>query len=222
MIRIAVLEDDVELRADIIALLEAEPGFQVVGAFGDLASACAFAWGASIDVAVTDLGLPDGSGHEFIRHLVARQPNALVIVLSGFGEGEPVARALSLGAVGYLHKVSAPLELVPTIRRVLHGGSVFSDDIARTLCAHLRGKMPGGDTLGRLSSQERRLLEELSRGTHLKAAADQLGVTYATARSYSQSIRRKLAVHSTVQAVRMCLLANPPGEISDRSVVTRS
>jgi DNA-binding NarL/FixJ family response regulator len=116
-IRILLVEDQRNLRNAIAAELEADPGFELVGQAGSLAEARAMLAGA--DVALLDLGLPDGSGADLIPELRDTNPETPVIVLSASFDPSEHEQARANGAIAVLDKLQHLGQLVPAVRQIL-------------------------------------------------------------------------------------------------------
>jgi len=120
MIRILLVEDHVIFRNALALLLGREPDLEVVAQAGSLAQARE-ALDGRFDMAVVDLGLPDGDGSELIGELRRSSPGISLLVLSATimpGDVDDVRRA---GAAAVLTKVEAPLSIVEEVRRLAGG-----------------------------------------------------------------------------------------------------
>jgi DNA-binding NarL/FixJ family response regulator len=119
-IRVLLVEDHAAFREALAFLLGGEPDIEVVAQAGSLAEARA-ALGGTLDVAVVDLGLPDGDGGELIGELRRASPGAAVLVLSatvGPGRLDDVRKA---GADAALAKVASPPIIAQEVRRLAGG-----------------------------------------------------------------------------------------------------
>jgi len=135
--RIVLVEDDGEVRRRFSDLLDKEPGFTVVGAFGLGAPARRFIAEEDFDVLLIDLGLPDDDGRELIRLCTRIRPSAEIVVVTVFADSDRVFSCLEAGATGYVLKDEMPAGIVGSVRMVLSGGSPVSPSIARRLLARL-------------------------------------------------------------------------------------
>ncbi len=135
--RIVLVEDDGEVRRRFADLLENEPGFTVVGAFGLGAPARRFIEQEQFDVVLIDLGLPDDDGRELIRLCTRVRPSAEIVVVTVFADSDRVFSCLEAGATGYVLKDEMPAGIVGSVRMVLSGGSPVSPSIARRLLSRL-------------------------------------------------------------------------------------
>src|SRR5262245_7911469 len=117
--RILVVEDDESTRSHLAAAIEADARLALVGAAASLAEARPFLVEGALDVLVTDIGLPDGSGITLIREAVERRPGLPVMVLTMFGDERTVLSAIEAGASSYLLKGSTKEEIAEMIQQLL-------------------------------------------------------------------------------------------------------
>lgn len=190
-------------------LAEQFPDVQVrtVGGVAE-ALACLKTWGP--DLALIDLGLPDGSGVQIIEHLSANQPACFRVVTTIFADDVHLFPALRAGANGYLLKDQPAAQLGKALKGILNGEPPLSPAIARRL---LQVFNPEPDETGvKLSPRERETLILIAKGCRLREVAEQLGVTRNTAAGYLKSVYRKLDVSSraeaTLEAVRRGLVGS--------------
>jgi DNA-binding NarL/FixJ family response regulator len=118
MIRILLVEDHAVYRNILTLLLEREPELEVVAQAGSLAEAREEVLDGRLDVAVLDLGLPDGDGRELIGELRQLNPGVSVLVLSATIMAEHFDEVRRAGADAVLTKVDGPLTIVEEIRRL--------------------------------------------------------------------------------------------------------
>jgi len=118
-VRVLLVEDQATVREAIVAEFQPETDFEVVGQAGSVAEARELL--ARADVALLDLGLPDGSGLELIPELRAANPTAHAIVLSASFDPALHARALQDGAIAVLDKIAHLGQITEAIRQLLHG-----------------------------------------------------------------------------------------------------
>lgn len=198
--RVAILEDDPGIRSHLAATIEAHSQLVLVASAGSLAEAGAILE-ARPDVALVDLGLPDGSGVDFIARLHA-ETNARVVVITIFRDRDSVLRSLAAGADGYLLKDSTPSEILSAIRSAMDGGAPISPEAARHLLERfslITERTPSEG--GRLTEREAELLTLFSKGLTYREAARVLGISPHTVGDHVKSIYRKLDVSSRGEAV---------------------
>ena len=116
--RIMLVEDQPDFRRLMVALLARQPDLEVVAEAGSLTEAREHAAEVSFDVAVLDLGLPDGSGVDLISDLRGSNPDAAVLILSASLDPASLERATEAGASEVMDKLSTPGELIGAIRRL--------------------------------------------------------------------------------------------------------
>ena len=116
--RVMLVEDQADFRRLMEVLLSRQPDLEVVAQAGSLAEARGRVALVSFDVAVLDLGLPDGDGADLIAELRRANPGAAVLVLSASLNPASLERAAEAGASEIMDKLATPGELVGAIRRL--------------------------------------------------------------------------------------------------------
>jgi DNA-binding NarL/FixJ family response regulator len=210
-VTIGIVEDEPTTRAAIVDRLQSAGRFRVVWQAGTLGEARAALQRHRPEVAIVDLGLPDGSGLELIAEAHALSPPVLALVLTVFGDERKLIRAIECGARGYLLKDEPVIGLVDAIEQVCSGGAPISPAIARHLITRLtRAEAPAGESL--LTPREVNVLRLAAKGYNHVEVAHLLGITANTVASYTRRIYEKLEVHSRAEAVfeatRLGLLAS--------------
>src|ERR671931_2556275 len=117
MTKLVIVDDHEALREGLVALLEGH-GLEVVGAAGNVASGIDLVDHGDPDVAIVDIRLPDGSGIELTRELLARRPGLGVVLYTGDSDAELLYSGLDSGARGYALKAGSMSELVVAIGKV--------------------------------------------------------------------------------------------------------
>lgn len=160
------------------------------------------------DLALIDLGLPDGSGVQIIEHLARTQPSCSRVVTTIFADDIHLFPALRGGANGYLLKDQPHDQLGRALTGILSGEPPLSPAIARRMLKVFSPE--SNEPEEKLSPREREILALIAKGCRLREAAEQLGVTRNTAAGYLKSVYRKLDVGSraeaTLEAVRRGLV----------------
>ena len=121
MIRIILVDDHALVRDGVGRLLEVQTDMQVIGSFGESATAIPYAAGHRPDVAIVDIAIPHDNGIDITRSLRQVSPSTRVLVLSMHSNAEYVHQALLAGALGYVAKESAGEVLVKAVRAVNAG-----------------------------------------------------------------------------------------------------
>lgn len=196
-----VLEDQLPLAGWLVATLEeCFPGIQVQHA-ATLAAGLRLSASQAPDIALVDLGLPDGSGIELIRDLVQRHPACHVVVTTIYADDQHLFAALRAGAQGYLLKDQPREKTVQALRGITAGEPPLSASIARRLL-RVFGAEAGqaGAEEKRLTPRETETLSLIAKGYKIAEVAASLGVSHHTAHEFIKSVYRKLKVSSRAEA----------------------
>jgi DNA-binding NarL/FixJ family response regulator len=166
----------------------------------------------SPDIALIDLGLPDGSGVDLIRDIAQSQPHCQCVVTTIYADDRHLFPALRSGASGYLLKDQPKERVVSALRGIASGEPPLSPVIAqRLLRVFGQDQAETAAQDNPLSSREREALVLIAKGYKLPEVAEQLGVTRNTAAGFIKSIYRKLNISSraeaTLEAARMGLVS---------------
>ena len=204
---VLVLEDVPEAREWLAAQAKKlAPGARVE-AFGTLGDALRFVRTLSpseptVELALVDLGLPDGSGIECVRELAQRQRAALIVVATLFDDDGHLFDALAAGAQGYVLKSEPQPAIERALARILQGEPPLSPAIARRLMSHFRKPAPAvsaAETV-QLSPRETEVLACLGRGMRIRDVAHELDLSDHTVGDYVKSIYRKLEISTRAEA----------------------
>ena len=200
---VTLVEDDAPIRAEFAAMIRAEPGLQLLAAVGSCADARRSFALSRPDVALIDLGLPDGDGTELIAELAATSKSTSILVVTVFGDEAHVVRALQAGAHGYLLKDTPTAEFGRAIRAVCEGAAPLSPKVAGYLLRRFTGAQgeAGAPLVEPLTAREQEVLRAIAQGYSVSEAARRLEVAPSTVAAHIKSIYGKLAVHSRVEAV---------------------
>lgn len=195
--RTLIVEDQVDALAWMVAAVGgAFPGCDVHTS-GTVAGARAILAAWQPDLALIDIGLPDGSGLDLIRALDRDGGRTLTVVTTVFSDDEHLFAALRAGAQGYLLKDDSRERMCELLREIVAGQPPLSPSIARRLLGHFR-EAPTGDVA--LTDRERDVLTLLAKGYTVAKVADLLDITRNTAAGYAKSVYRKLNVSSRAEA----------------------
>ena len=213
MPRVLIVEDDSAFRARYMAMLANDASFDVVASVGTGGEGLAMLDLRQPDILLVDLGLPDISGIEVIRHATQTLPKCECMVVTVFGDEEHVLASIEAGASGYLLKDASEESFLAGIRELMNGGSPISPIIARRLLKrfHAEPLSPAisvdapdadGELTGvALSDREREILLLASKGFNYPEMGKLMGISPHTVTSHVKKIYRKLAVHSRGEAV---------------------
>ncbi|MET0370504.1 MAG: response regulator transcription factor [Sphingobium sp.] len=164
-------------------------------------------------LALVDLGLPDGSGVDFVRELLARVPGARPVVATLYDDDDHLMAAMAAGAQGYLLKDHEPADFVRRLQAMDRGETPVSPAMAERILSHFRRHamlMAGKSEAQQLTPRETDVLRLIGRGLKVSEAAGALGISDGTVAGYLKTIYRKLDIGSraeaAVEAVRRGLI----------------
>ncbi|POX54284.1 DNA-binding response regulator [Streptomyces sp. Ru71] len=209
MTRVLVVDDQFLIRAGLVGLLNAAPGFEVAGEAGDGQEAVRLAAETRPDVVLMDIRMPGMNGIEATERILAEaaDPVPRVLILTTFDLDEYVYGALRAGASGFLLKDSGPERLLAAVRAVEGGDALFAPSVTRRLVeafASRRGTAERDGSppdLAALTSRELEVLTLTARGLSNLEIADRLYISEATVKTHLNRTMSKLDLDSRAQAV---------------------
>lgn len=200
--RVLVLDDLAASRAWLAAAARAAFPAAVVVEAGTVAQALALLQPAP-DLALVDLGLPDGSGIDVIGALRGAGADTVCVVATVFDDDAHLFPALRAGAQGYVLKEQAREQLAGMLRGIVEGQPPLSPSIARRLLRQFQGgppAAPDGEGDAGLTAREREVLGLIGKGLTVPEVAGALGLSRHTCAGYVKEIYRKLQVGSRAEA----------------------
>jgi DNA-binding NarL/FixJ family response regulator len=204
-LKIAIVEDQRELREGLATLINGTQGFRCTGNYRSMEDALDRIGAELPDLVLSDIGLPGMSGIEGIRLLKERYPGLVVLMLSVYDDDERIFDALCAGASGYLLKTTPPARLLDALREAAGGGGPMSPEVASRVITLFREIRPPERSDYDLTPHEVRLLKLVVEGHNYKTAAAELGVSVHTIDFHLRNIYGKLQVHSKSEAVAKAL-----------------
>ena len=204
--RVAIVDDDVLLREQLVCLISGEPNFRVCGAFSSAEEALPCLLLNKPDVLLAALGLPGLSGIEMIRKLKSTHPDVDIMVHTEFADRQTVFAAIKAGAAAYILKGVTPREIIESIHALSQGGSPLSPQIARAVVTQLQDVAMGDPYL--LSPREREVLIGLEQGLSYKELADTLSLSPHTIHTHIKKIYKKLRAGNRREALLSARMNN--------------
>lgn len=204
-IRVLIADDHAIVREGLRALIDTEPGMELVGEASDGVEAIQLARSLKPDVLLLDLLMPRKDGLAVIAEITQHEPEARILVLTSFAEDDKVFPAIKAGALGYLLKDTTPHSLLQAIRDVYQGESSLHPTIARKLIGELHrpsSPPPAGEEL---TDREVEVLSLVAQGLSNQEIADQLIVSERTVRKHVSNILGKLHLANRTQAALYAL-----------------
>src|ERR1700716_520685 len=155
------------------------------------------------DICVLDIHLPTVSGFELARRILGRDAAARIIMFSMNDDPIFAARAIEIGAKGYVSKTGDPFDLVEAVREVGKGGTYLPSAIAQSIA--FAGPAFAKSPLSKLTSREIEILRLLSAGKSLSEIAWLVHSSYKTIANTSSIMRQKLGVRTSAELVRLAI-----------------
>jgi DNA-binding NarL/FixJ family response regulator len=203
MIRILLVDDHAMFREALRLLLERDGTLQVIAEAGDGETALKLAEEMSPDVVVMDIAMPQLSGIEATKRLLARHAGIKVLALSTYLDPRIVRQMLELGAHGYVAKSAVAAELTDGIHSVAQGRCFLSKEVTALMVADLR-TTPESEKRG-LSPRERQVAAMLAEGRTAPEIATQMHISAATVNVHRRNLMRKLDVHNAVELTKYAI-----------------
>jgi two-component system invasion response regulator UvrY len=157
------------------------------------------------DVLVMDLSMPGIGGLEALRRLIAKHPDAKILVLTSHDDLLHPRRVLQAGAMGYLSKRSAPEELIRAVRQVALGKTFIEAELAQQLA--LQNVQGESNPVELLSPREFEVFLQLAHGKSVNEIAEQLFLSPRTVGTHLYNLKQKLNVTNPTEIVLMAIRA---------------
>ena len=210
-IRIVVADDHPVVRDGLVAMLRADPAFDIVGEAANGAEAVRLVEATAPDVLLLDLEMPGLDGVAVLRRLRESGSRTRAIVFTVFDTDERIIAAVEAGAQGYLLKGVPRAEMFAAIRAVHAGGSLLQPVVAARVLEHVASRARGGDALSPeeivLTPRESDVLQLLARGRSNKQIAATLGVSERTVKFHVSALFTKLGATNRTEAVTRAIQA---------------
>jgi len=198
-IKLLIADDHPVARNGIKALL-ASTEIKVIAEVASGQAAVKYVSEHAVDVVLMDVCMPDGDGLTALGHIKLDKPNLPVLLFSACDNLASVARAIALGASGFLLKGCTRGELVDAITKVAAGESAFTREALRRVTGALATPRITGDIEVPLTQREAEVLRELANGQTNKEIGTTLHISYETVKEHVQHILRKIGLTDRTQA----------------------
>jgi DNA-binding NarL/FixJ family response regulator len=200
--RILIVDDHPIVASGCRAVLADEPAIVLLEACDAESGERAFNT-EHPDICVIDINLPTVSGFELARRILVRDASARIIMFSMNDDPVFAARAIEIGAKGYVSKTGDPHDLVEAIHEVGKGGKYLPPAMARSIA--FAGPGFAQSPLSKLTTREMEILRLLSAGKSLSEVAWLVHSSYKTVANTSSIMRQKLGVRTSVELVRFAI-----------------
>jgi DNA-binding NarL/FixJ family response regulator len=198
-INLLIADDHEVLRSGVKAML-ADTEIKVVAEVASGQAAVKWALEHEVDVVLMDVCMPEGDGLTALGRIKLDKPNLPIVMLSAFDNPAYVARAVAMGASGFLSKSCTRDELVNAITKAATGEKVFTRDELRRVTGALATPRLTADIDVPLTQREAEVLRQMANGVTNKGIAKALGISYETVKEHVQHILRKIGLTDRTQA----------------------
>jgi DNA-binding NarL/FixJ family response regulator len=201
MINVFIADDHALLREGLRMILSAAPDISVVGEADNGEEVLNTLPTIDADVLLLDMAMPGLSGYDVLRHLMQRNHNIAVLVLSMYPEEQYALRFLKSGAFGYLTKESAPNQLLSAVRAAAAGKRYITPTVA-TLLADAVCETSEGAPHERLSEREYQVLLHIASGKTPTQIAELMHLSVRTVSTYRSRILVKMRLSNSAEITR--------------------
>ena len=201
-LRILLVDDHEVVRVGVCALIERQPGMEVIGEAGTAREAVALAQQLAPDVVLLDVRLPGSDGLDACQQIKALRPETRVIILTSFPDDEVLFDAIASGADGYVLKQIGSDDLIRALERVGRGESLLDPSVTDRVFAKMREvrRRERANAFADLNIQEMQILAYIAEGKTNRQIGDALHLSEKTVRNYVSHILNKLDLASRAQA----------------------
>jgi DNA-binding NarL/FixJ family response regulator len=207
-VRVLLADDHTLVRAGLRKLLESIDGMDVVGEAGDGLTLLDLAAKLQPQVVLMDIAMPGLNGLEATGRMTKAWPDIRILILSMHQNAEYVRQALRQGAMAYLLKDSAPLELELALKAVLRGETYLSPAVSKGVVSdyvhRLRSDEQPADAL---TPRQREVLQLIAEGQSTKEIARRLDLSVKTVETHRTQLMKQLDIHEVAGLVRFAIRA---------------
>lgn len=207
-IRVAIVEDDNDIRQSFEAIIGNAPGYTCIKTYDNAEAAVEDIPVQKPDVVIMDIHLPGISGIDAVRILKSEMPSLQIAMCTVYEDDEHIFNALRAGASGYLLKRTTPEKLLEAVSDLYNGGSPMSSEIARRVVASFQKAASPSPDLAALTPREKEILDLLAKGYLYKEIAAELFISIETVKRHIHNIYEKLHVQTRTEALNKVFRMN--------------
>ncbi len=204
MIRLVIADDHELIREGIKKIVRHSADLKIVGEASDLKQVLALIAQVRPDVLVLDISLPDCDGLDGLAALRRHFPSLRVVMLSMHPEERYALAALRAGALGYVSKAAAAVELTDAVRRVAQGGAYLGARVSELLAREAACPSPR-PAHHSLTAREGEIVALIGSGLQIKQVAAELGISISSVNTYRSRIFRKMGLSSNAALIRYAM-----------------
>lgn len=198
MIRIVIIDDDPLVTESLKTILEVSEEIQVVATGNSASDAVTLFLQNRPDVLLTDIRMGESTGIEAAKEIFKQVPDALILLLTTFSDDDYIRDALQIGVKGYLIKQDLA-SIVPAIKAVYNGQTVFGTEVVGKLASILTDQSPRRCNNIELTGREESILLAVAAGKNNKEIAQELFLSEGTVRNNISRLLEKLDVRDRTQ-----------------------
>jgi len=200
LISVLFADDHEMVRIGVTAYLSAQPDIDVIAEADDGTDAVDLALELRPDIILMDLVMKKMDGIEATKRIIAKWPEAKVIIVTSFLDDEKVYPSLEAGATSYMLKTSKASEIAKAIRATYNGQSVLEPEVTGKIMSKMRSK-ESPSRHDQLTERENEVLKLMTKGKSNQEIATELFIALKTVKVHVSNILSKLEVHDRTQAV---------------------
>lgn len=195
---IIIADDDAIVSTSLKTIVEADGEINVLGIGKNGREAVELYFKLNPHVVLIDIRMPEITGLEAAKEIISRDKQAKILFLTTFSDDEYIIKALSIGAKGYLLKQDFE-SIVPALKAIMGGQSVFGGDIVSKLPTLLNGKKTFSYRDLGVSEKEEKVIALVAQGLSNKEMSEKLYLSVGTVRNYLSTILDKLELRDRTQ-----------------------
>ncbi|MGX7148312.1 response regulator [Enterococcus ureasiticus] len=198
MIRVLIVDDDVLVTTSLKTIIEASGEISVVGIGDSAIQAVELYEELQPDILLMDIRMKESTGIEAATNILAKNEQAVILLLTTFSDDDYIMEALRIGVKGYLLKQDIEA-IVPSIKAVKNGQSVFGHTIMERLPHLLQTEKITCSEEHKVNEKDLSILSLIAEGLNNKEIADQLYLSEGTIRNYISNLLEKLELRDRTQ-----------------------
>jgi len=208
-IRVALFDDNENLRLSLYQLINSREEYQCVGAFQDCSNLIQNIKDTYPDIILMDIQMPGISGIEAVRILHEKYPDMKILMQTVFEDHDKIFQSILAGASGYILKNTSNARILESIKEIYDGGAPMSPSIATKVLKMIIPDQSTSHHQGfNLSEREKEILSCLVEGMSYKLIGETCFISIDTVRGHIRRIYEKLHVHSKGEAVAKAIKKN--------------
>ena len=206
-VSVLIADDHEVVRRGIRALIQEQPGWQVVAEVTNGRDAVAKANEFQPDVAILDISMPSLNGLDATKQIAKVSPGTKVLILTVHDSDPLISKVLQAGARGYILKADAGRDLITAAKALLSDKTFFTPKVAQIVMDGYLDKGPKASEEGssQITGREREIMQLLAEGKSNKEVGTILGIETKTAETHRSNLMRKLDCHSVAGIVRYAI-----------------